>query len=48
VTPGTELPVEGLFSPEPVGGRLEHWMAQVAQIGTGSREGGFFLMIGRK
>jgi SAM-dependent methyltransferase len=39
---------QGLFEPVPRGGRLDHGLAQLMQIATGNREGGFFLMIGRK
>jgi hypothetical protein len=37
-----------LFEPEPRGTRLEHALVQLREIVTGSKEGGFFLMIGRK
>jgi carbamoyltransferase len=37
-----------LFEPTPRGDALDHGLAQIKQIGSGSREGGFFLMIGRK
>ena len=37
-----------LFDPTPPGGRLDHFVSQFRQIATGNREGGFFLMIGRK
>jgi len=43
-----DVPAEGLFSPGPRGGRLDHLFSQAAQVVTGSREGGFFLMIGRR
>jgi carbamoyltransferase len=39
---------DGLFTPELVGSRFDHHLAQLAQVRSGSREGGFFLMIGRK
>jgi carbamoyltransferase len=49
VTPGPDT-LEGsrLFEPRPRGTALEHGIAQARQIVVGSREGGFFLMIGRK
>jgi len=37
-----------LFDPTPQGGVLAHFLVQLKQIGTGSLEGGFFIMIGRK
>ena len=37
-----------LFAPEPAGSKLDHLLAQAAHVATGSREGGFFLMIGRR
>ena len=43
-----ELPSAGLFHPQPSGSLLDHGVVQGVQIVTGSREGGFFLMIGRK
>jgi SAM-dependent methyltransferase len=39
---------DDLFAPEPPGSALNHATVQAKQIITGSREGGFFLMIGRK
>jgi carbamoyltransferase len=39
---------EGLFDPEPEGSAFERLLAQWAQVSSGNREGGFFLMIGRK
>jgi carbamoyltransferase len=39
---------EDLFSSSPPSGRLERALAQAKMIFTGSREGGFFIMIGRK
>ncbi|HLH44781.1 MAG TPA: carbamoyltransferase N-terminal domain-containing protein [Bryobacteraceae bacterium] len=38
----------GLFSPSAPGTRWDHFVTQSRQIVTGSREGGFFVMIGRK
>jgi hypothetical protein len=37
-----------LFSPGPRGGAAERRLTELRQIVTGSREGGFFLMIGHK
>ncbi len=37
-----------LFAPETSGTRLDHAVVQLTEIVAGSREGGFFLMIGRK
>jgi SAM-dependent methyltransferase len=37
-----------LFSPQPRGSRLDHALVQAKEIIAGNREGGFFLMIGRK
>jgi len=39
---------ENLFEPQRRGSLLEHFVTQLQQIVTGNREGGFFLMIGRK
>jgi len=39
---------EGLFDPEPAGTAFERRLAEWAQVSSGNREGGFFLMIGRK
>jgi carbamoyltransferase len=49
VTPGPGM-MNGtdLFEPEPRGSRLDHLLVQYKEIVTGSREGGFFLMLGRK
>lgn len=44
---GAALP-EMLFEEESRGSRLDHLIAQGTQVATGNREGGFFLMIGRK
>jgi carbamoyltransferase len=38
----------GIFDEEPRGTRIEHLLAQIRQIVTGNREGGFYLMVGRK
>jgi carbamoyltransferase len=48
VIPGPEKLDGDLFEPRPRGTALEHFVAQVNQIVTGNREGGFFLMIARK
>jgi SAM-dependent methyltransferase len=47
VTPGPGM-LNGtdLFEPEPRGSRLDHLLVQCKEIVQGSREGGFFLMIG--
>ena len=37
-----------LFAPMPRGTALDHFWVQLKQVFTGSREGGFFIMIGRK
>jgi hypothetical protein len=37
-----------LFEPTGEGTWLEHFLIQLREIVTGSREGGFFIMIGRK
>jgi carbamoyltransferase len=37
-----------LFEPESRGTALEHYLVQAREVVTGNREGGFFLMIGRK
>jgi SAM-dependent methyltransferase len=40
---------ESLFEPQPRGSRLDHLAVELGQVlGSGQREGGFFLMIGRK
>lgn len=39
---------DDLFREEPVGSRFDRFVAQTGQIATGSREGGFFVMVGRK
>jgi carbamoyltransferase len=39
---------EPLFQPTAPGTKLDHFAVQAAQIIKGSKEGGFFLMIGRK
>lgn len=37
-----------LFSPQPVGTPLDHLLSQLGWIFTEGREGGFFILIGRK
>ncbi|MDH3691114.1 MAG: class I SAM-dependent methyltransferase [Gammaproteobacteria bacterium] len=39
---------QNLFEPEARGTPLEHRLVELREIVTGSKEGGFFLMIGRK
>jgi 2-polyprenyl-3-methyl-5-hydroxy-6-metoxy-1,4-benzoquinol methylase len=49
VTPGSKtIERENLFSPEPLGTTLDHWLVERREIVRGNREGGFFIMIGRK
>jgi len=49
VTPSSvQLDRTDLFEPELPGTPLDHFLVQTREIVTGSREGGFFLMIGRK
>jgi SAM-dependent methyltransferase/uncharacterized protein YbaR (Trm112 family) len=38
----------GFLNPRPAGTAMNHLIAQLRQIVAGNREGGFFLMIGRK
>ena len=42
------LDTDDLFQPVALGGSPERFLAEVRQVFTGSREGGFFVMIGRK
>ena len=44
----TKLEKVNLFEPEPRGTPIDHMLVQTREVFTGSREGGFFLMIGRK
>tara|TARA_B100000315_G_scaffold258049_1_gene308894 strand:- start:798 stop:1811 length:1014 start_codon:yes stop_codon:yes gene_type:complete len=37
-----------IFKPGKLGNRFDHFMSQAWQVFTGSSEGGFFLMVGRK
>ena len=47
--PGPQALAPGtLLDPVAAGSRLDHLLVQLKQVVTGSREGGFFLMIGRK
>lgn len=39
---------ETLFTPQPRGGALDHFLVQARMLLGGGREGGFFTMIGRK
>jgi hypothetical protein len=41
-------PNERLFEPRGRGTALSRVLSQLASIGSGYREGGFFIMIGRK
>ena len=41
-------PEENLFEVNPRGRRLDHFFVQLGMLLRGGREGGFFLMIGRK
>lgn len=45
---GSSLEEAGLFEPTSEGTALEHFLIQLQQISTGSREGGFFVIIGQK
>jgi SAM-dependent methyltransferase len=42
------LEESSLFDPAPRGSPLDHFLVQAKQIGAGSGEGGFFVLIGRK
>ncbi len=39
---------DGLFRPEPPGNWLERQMVELGMVRNGSREGGFFIVIGRR
>jgi SAM-dependent methyltransferase len=39
---------ERLFEKSPPGSRIDHLIVQLAQVFSGRREGGFFVMIGRR
>jgi SAM-dependent methyltransferase len=41
-------PEEGLFQPARPGTRLDHLLAQLSWVVSGNREGGFFVLIGRR
>ncbi len=43
-----EEPSEDLFQPAPLGSRFDRLLTQALQLTSGSREGGFFLMVGRR
>jgi len=45
---GDGLDRTDLFRREPAGTKIDHVMAQAKQVFTGNREGGFFVMIGRR
>jgi SAM-dependent methyltransferase len=44
----TLLPDERLFDPRPAGHPLGRFCSQLADLGSGYREGGFFIVIGRR
>jgi carbamoyltransferase len=49
VTPnGDGLGRGNLFEPTDQGSKLDHFLVQAREVITGSREGGFFIMIGHK
>ena len=48
VLPGPRMAATNLFEPEPRGTALDHFLVQAREVVAGSREGGFFLLIGRK
>lgn len=39
---------ERLFEPEPAGNRFEHFLVELGMLISGGKEGGLFVMIGRK
>jgi len=39
---------EQLFEPDRAGGKVDHFLVQMGMLLSGGREGGFFIMIGRK
>jgi carbamoyltransferase len=43
-----EAPIRDLFHPAPLGSRFDRLLTQALQLRSGSREGGFFLTIGRR
>lgn len=49
VRPGSQdIAGKNLFDPELPGTTLDHWLVETREILAGNREGGFFIMIGRK
>jgi carbamoyltransferase len=44
---GEDATRSSVFTPSPRGTRWDHFWVQAKQVVTGSREGGFFLMIGK-
>jgi SAM-dependent methyltransferase len=49
VTPSFKtIESSNFFTPEPLGTSFDHWLVERREIVTGNREGGFFIMIGRK
>jgi carbamoyltransferase len=42
------VPDERLFDPRPAGNAVDRFLSQLADMGSGYREGGFFLVIGRR
>jgi carbamoyltransferase len=47
VGPGL-VPGERLFDPRPAGNPVGRFLSQLADLGSGYREGGFFIIIGRR
>jgi hypothetical protein len=43
-----EEPAEDRFQPAPLGSRFDRFLTQALQLASGSREGGFFVMVGRR
>lgn len=41
-------PDEHLFAPRPAGTAVSRFLSQLADVGSGYREGGFFIIIGRR
>lgn len=39
---------ERLFEKSPQGGRVDHFLVQLGMLLRGGREGGFFVMLGRR
>lgn len=44
----TFSPEESLFQHNPRGSKLDHFLVQLSMVLSGGKEGGFFIMIGRK